>query len=407
MDDLSRLRSREMFGLKDLRSIAKALKIITSDLDTLSQNVPLGEQDLVKGKRIIDLLLFWIQNPKKTIGPREIILDQGIVQLFRGILCIDPDRIKELVNFVPLSLSFKVLLSLHNHKGISCTNHQVSLILSELLQREFGVSSLIQVFPHDKLEILAKLLNSVPKNNNRKEYYRNISEQIFNMISDREVDLAKAAVAAEIIIIIVENSQQEDLSLVFIDFMQYPFRLMTSKCLGLGEKEDKGSDLEGNMILVTEEELEKIILMMQLILNNLKGKKIILEELTMCCRGLYYLFQSCFDSKVGIKNILLELVTSFLEMDEINSSCARAICFKPVLRNSVNIVYGSNGGLALSKATKENEMELDVRVFMSVLQKIQDKSIVSQLMLDLLEFNFCLQDVEASVDPRERLLIII
>lgn len=75
-----------------------------------------------------------------------------------------------------------------------------------------------------------------------------------------------------------------------------------------------------------------------------------------------------------------------------------------MLRNSVNIVYGSNGGLALSKGV-DKDFELDVGVFMAVLQKIQEKSLVAQLMFDLLEFNFCLKTVESKVDPRERFVI--
>lgn len=41
---------------------------------------------------------------------------------------------------------------------------------------------------------------------------------------------------------------------------------------------------------------------------------------------------------------------------------------------------------------------------MHVLKNIQEKTVISQLMLELLEFNFCLRDVEESLDPNERFL---
>jgi hypothetical protein len=397
---LEKLQNTEMFGLKDLREVAKSCKIVVNDLDDLCQSLHRSEQEIRNGKKIIEILLFWIQNKKvQTMGPREIIMQHFIVQLFTGILVIDPDRIKDLVDEIPLYLSFKVLLSLKR----SDLKQEISKILTELLQRDFGISSLIQVFPKERIGILANLINSVPKNAEKTEYYRNVSSQIFKLISDREVDLEKANIGAEIIVEVVENSQKDDLKKVFMDFILFPFQLLSSNLLNFESLQEKGTDLDGNMLLVTEEELEMLLIQMQLILNNLKGKKKILEELAKSFRGLFYLYQYCFQSKVVIKNILEELVVSMLDVEEIRQECIRGICFQPVLRNSVNIVYGSNGGLALSKGV-ESEMDLEVQVLMTILQKNQDASMVSQLMLDLLEFNFCLQDVESKVNPSERLV---
>jgi hypothetical protein len=395
---LDGLRNTEMFGLKDLRDVANSLKILVNNLDDLCQSLQKSEQEIRNGKEIIEILLFWIQNKKvQTMGPREIILQHFIVQLFTGILVIDPDRIMDLVDEIPLYLSFKVLLSLKK----SDIKLEISKTLTELLQRDFGISSLIQVFPKERIGILANLINSVPKNAEKIEYYRNVSSQIFKLISDREVDLEKANIGAEIIVQVVENSHNGDLKKIFMEFIQYPFQLLSSNLLNFKTQKEKGTDLDGNMLLVTEEELEQLLIQMQLILNNLKGKKKILDGLAKSFRGLFYLYQYCFQSKVVIKNILEELVISLLEVEEIRQECIRGICFQPVLRNSVNIVYGSNGGLALSKGL-ENAMDLEVPVLMTILQKIQDTSMVAQLMLDLLEFNFCLQDAESSVDPGER-----
>ena len=62
-----------------------------------------------------------------------------------------------------------------------------------------------------------------------------------------------------------------------------------------------------------------------------------------------------FNSKSGIKGVLEELLTDFLELGGKRPiECLRALTFKPIQKNFVNIVFGSNGGLALSKGV-ENE----------------------------------------------------
>ena len=44
---------------------------------------------------------------------------------------------------------------------------------------------------------------------------------------------------------------------------------------------------------------------------------------------------------------------------------------------------------------------LDIDTFMSLLRK-SEKSLIAQLMLDLLEFNFCLKEVESRLDTNDR-----
>ena len=305
LENLESLKHQEMFGIKDARVLAVSFKILvdsvirkliisasdnsTSDsirsdnstLDSIRSDNSTsdnGKVDEEMAQRVICMLLHWIADQRvQTFGPREIILKHFLVELFHGLLILKSPRIYDLLDSIPLTTAFKVLLSLNTRERIQVTN-----LLSELLQKDFGISSLMQVVPENsnKVKMLAKLLATVPLKVEKGDYYKNISRQLLLLLSEREQDLVKANLGAEIIIEIIENSSKEDVKEYFMDFLLYPSHLI---CDFTGKMEkfqlEEEFDLDGNLILVSEEELERNLIQTQLLLNNLKGKRRITDFL--------------------------------------------------------------------------------------------------------------------------------
>ena len=70
-------------------------------------------------------------------------------------------------------------------------------------------------------------------------------------------------------------------------------------------------------------------------------------------RGIYFLYQFVFSSKSGFKNLIDELIVSFLDLEDSETiECLRSVALKPLQKTTINIVHGSSGGLALSKGSQ-------------------------------------------------------
>ena len=161
LEDISRL---ELFGNEDLRVLTVSFGILVKYgiLPSLNFKMPLDKRleklfplkfqlypELQNSVALKVCLHFvgCISNAKyHTIGPRELILNHHILELFLGLINAQSDHIHILLDNIPLKVSFRVLLTISSMANVSNDfKKRVGGFLSGLLCRDFGISSLLQV----------------------------------------------------------------------------------------------------------------------------------------------------------------------------------------------------------------------------------------------------------------------
>jgi hypothetical protein len=159
--------------------------------------------------------------------------------------------------------------------------------LSHLLLQRQGVSSLVGVFlsktmipgkenlDSKTLEGVSRTILTLPRQSiDPKSYYRNICTQLLDIMT--EEDTVKATFSAFICVQLLTKSPELGHEFVLMPILG-PFRkLIWTKDLSLGidalSLEDKDKDLDGNLIIVSEEQLQVCVLRLQFLLLETKAE---------------------------------------------------------------------------------------------------------------------------------------
>ena len=132
---------------------------------------------------------------------------------------------------------------------------------------------------------LSRVISLVPRDMESDEYHRNISKQILWLLLDREQNFKMGNLGAILLIDLVENSSDLKYILddIFLPFYHLHFIMLSSGAdIRNADQENLETDLDGNIILVSDDKMEKCLIQCQLLLNNLQGKRKITSFLIKC-----------------------------------------------------------------------------------------------------------------------------
>lgn len=268
---------------------------------------------------------------------------------------------------IPLTSLFTALLALYGKQQApvwlrtACGSY-----LSEALSRDNGVSALLRVFlsrsaakagsagagtshlDEGTVAAISRILLSPPKHDSKqKDYFENLTRQLRALLlSDQP---AMASVSGTLCLQLLYKRPEAGQRLIVDPILQPIMSLVWTKDLQPGASSSSDVDLDGNPILVTEEDLESRLIQLQCLLVEAKASTILTRLLAPAVPSLYFLYQFVSSGTSGLKTALQDLMTLLFRVAEeaVALDFLKSLAMVPTI-DTINMVNGPSGGVALS-----------------------------------------------------------
>lgn len=265
------------------------------------------------------------------------------------------------------------------------TNHK---IIHEILQKQDGVLSLLKLLLFNEIsledmESIGVILLQAPPSS-QMEYFRSIANQLINLLTDERY----GRVAAFVILQFVSKRPKLSKKL-FIDRIYGPLTYLfeLDPVLATGLK-----DLDGNMIISTEEQLEESLNNAKCLLVGNDPSPHLIELSSPILLPLFLIYQSTINTVSTLHKQVFELIAAYLKLTINPHELLLEMSKDSVLINTAFINFGSSGGVTFS--ISENHQHRNVvnpKVFLSFLKEFGDTELISTLFITLLQSHLALK----------------